>query len=331
MIRPLLMVLTLLGASFVTFNFSAHHTGENAFQTLYMHLVPAPLVTHGEHGHATEEEHAAGHEGEEHAGTPMVRIPLPGFLAAFDYDQSGADGVHLVLYNLQVFQVAAVILILIGFSGVPRYLRTGQGDGLTRVLAGFCHYVRDEMVVPNVGREHGEKLLPLFLSIFFFILFMNLAGLVPGAVTATASIFVTAALSLITLACMIGGGMLVQGPLAYWKNLVPHVPFWLWPLLFVVELIGVAVKPFALTVRLFANMTGGHMVVLSFMGLIFYFGQNTAMFGEDSAKFGLMVSPIAVGFGVFIMIIEVFVAMLQAYIFTQLSVIFIGASVHPEH
>jgi len=154
---------------------------------------------------------------------------------------------------------------------------------------------------------------------------MNLMGLVPFSATATASIFVTAGLALTTLLAMILCGMSVQGPVAFWKNLVPHVPLALWPLMFVVELIGLLVKPFALMIRLFANMSGGHMVVLSFMGLIFFFAQKWGVAG------GWGSTPIGVGFAVFIMIIEGFVALLQAYIFTQLSIIFVNASVHPEH
>jgi len=255
----------------------------------------------------------------------MVKIPLPGFLALFAFERGEGDPKYLTFYNLQVFQIASILLVLIAFSGVAGYLRSGQGDWMTRMLAGFCLYVRDEMIYPNVGKEHGAKLLPLFFSLFFFILFMNLAGLVPGSVTPTASIFVTAALATITFAVMIFGGMIVQGPLAFWKNLVPHVPTWLWPLFFVVELIGLIVKPVALTIRLFANMTGGHMVVLSFMGLIFFFGQA---FG---AAVGYGSAPVALLFAVFIMIIEGFVAFVQAYVFTVLSAIFVGMSLHPEH
>jgi F-type H+-transporting ATPase subunit a len=112
---------------------------------------------------------------------------------------------------------------------------------------------------------------------------------------------------------------------AYWKHLVPHVPIAIWPIMFVVEFVGILVKPFALMIRLFANMTGGHMVVLSFMGLIFFFA------GVEHSAMGYAVAPIAVGFAAFILIIEAFVALLQAYIFTQLSILFVGASVHPEH
>ena len=112
--------------------------------------------------------------------------------------------------------------------------------------------------------------------------------------------------------------------IAFWKHLVPHVPPLLWPLMFVVELVGLIVKPVALMIRLFANMTGGHLVVLSFMGLIFFFATMSPVVGYASA-------PIAVGFAVFIMIIESFVALLQAYIFTLLSIIFVSASIHPEH
>ena len=109
------------------------------------------------------------------------------------------------------------------------------------------------------------------------------------------------------------------------ESSVPHVPAALWPLMFVVELIGRIVKPVALTIRLFANMSGGHMVVLSFMGLIFFLGDLWGAAGAWGA------SPIGLGFSVFIMIIESFVALVQAYIFTQLSILFIHASVHPEH
>lgn len=314
-LRNLLILALIAVPVYVGAKYVPHHEGSSPFITLYKHLVPEKLVlpSHGDHG-----DHAASTEPAHY----LLEFPLPDAFAAFDMDDR--PGVQLVLTNLAMFQIAAVLLILVCFSGVPRYVRTGRGDWLTRVLAGFVLWIRDEMVFKVMGPKTGLKFLPYFLSLFFFILFMNLLGLVPGGATATASIFVTGALAIVVLLSMIIGGMIAQGPFAYVKNLVPHVPIAIWPLMFVVELIGLVVKPFALMVRLFANMSGGHMVVLSFMGLIFFFGsQSTAL--------GFVAAPIGVAFAVFIMIIESFVALLQAYVFTQLSILFIQASIHPEH
>ena len=311
-VRGILCAALIGLACFASNQFSIHHTGGSPFETLYMHLIPSPLV---------ENNHP--HEGE--AFHPLLEVPLPGFLAAFDWNHDPADGASTVFFNLQLFQIAAALLVLIGFLGVPKYLRTGKGDPLSRLAAGFAMWVRDDIVYPDMGKEMGRKFLPYFLSVFFFVLFMNLMGLVPYSATATASIFVTAALAVTTFLAMLLCGMAVQGPGKFWLNLVPHVPLPLWPLMFVVELIGLLVKPFALMIRLFANMSGGHMVVLSFMGLIFFMAQ---LWGTGG---GWGTAPLGVGFAVFIMIIEVFVAMVQAFIFTKLSVIFVNASVHPEH
>ena len=337
LIRPILALAVIAGAILFSGKFAEHHHNESVFQQLYLHLMPARMVQHVEdagedHGAApaqAQEGHSEAGHAAAHATPALFAVPLPGVLGIFDYaaytDHDEATHPELFLTNLQVFQLAAVLLIFILLGGIPTYLRTGKGDWLTRVFTGFAMYIRDEMVVPVMGRETGGKYLPYFLSVFFFILFMNLMGLVPGSATATASIFITGALAVVTFLSMVICGMVVQGPLEFWKSLVPHVPAALWPLMFIVELIGLIVKPFALMIRLFANMTGGHMVVLSFMGLIFFFGQSMG----DSM--GYAASPVAIAFAVFIMIIEAFVALLQAYIFTQLSIIFVNASIHPEH
>ncbi|TDJ65708.1 MAG: ATP synthase F0 subunit A [Planctomycetota bacterium] len=323
-LRPILMLVVIVAACLAAHRYVEHHeaSNEDAFMVLYTHLMPVPLV---EVEHSESEGEATAHG----LPTALVSLPLPGFLAVFD----GLDGLEgaghdprLVMSNLQIFQIAAVLLIFLAFSGVSTYLRTGVGDPITRVLAGTCLFIRDEMAIPTLGEAAARKFLPFFLSLGFFILFMNLLGLVPGAATATASIFVTAALAFVTLLSMLGCGMVVQGPVAYWKNLVPEVPLLLWPLLFLVEVIGVFVKPFALLIRLFANMTGGHMVVLSFLGLIFFFAGV-----EQDVVSGMSIAAVAVPFAVFIMIIEGFVACLQAYIFTLLSIKFVGMSIHPEH
>ena len=287
-------------------------------ESLYMHLMPVPLETGlgDSHGH---DGHAEAHY--------LLAIPLPESMAAFANNTPGlakGDAPVAAFTNLQLFQVLSVLLIFVLLSGVPKHIKTGKGDIISKVFAGFALWVRDDIVFPVMGKELGGKFLPYFLMTFFFILFMNVLGLVPGSATATASIYVTAGLALTTLLAMIGCGMAAQGPIAFWKNLVPHVPVAIWPLMFFVEVFGLMVKPIALTIRLFANMTGGHLVVLSFIGLIFTMGELSPAAGWGSA-------PFAVGFAIFIMIIEAFVAMLQAFIFTQLSVLFVSASVHPEH
>jgi F-type H+-transporting ATPase subunit a len=309
MLRWILILALIVAPIALSFQFVPHHapTPEDpasVFTALYMHLIPATLVDSTHH--------------------TLLAFTVPGMPAIFDMDAAAA-GAQLVLTHLQLFQIAAVLLILVAFSGVPAHLMRGGGDAVTRGLAGFASWVRDDMVYASMGRERGRKFLPFFLSLFFFILFMNLLGLMPGGATATASVWVTAALAVITLGAMLVCGMVIQGPLAFWKNLVPHVPLALWPLMFVIEVVGLVIKPFALTVRLFANMNGGHMVVLSFMGLMFFFAL------KNGSGVGWMISPLAIAFAVFIMIIESFVAVLQAFIFTQLSILFVQTSVHPEH
>ncbi len=339
--RTLLMLAVVLGACFVSYNYSEHHPtrNDNAFQGLYMHLMPAPLLW--EQPHHAEETAAVAIPGEERQGSGSVEesgvsaahghpknyvltLNLPIMPKGFD-GAPDLEGTQLVFTNLQLFQLAALLLIFIAFSGVPSYVRTGKGDAITRVLTGWILFIRDEMVYPNLGKEDGRRFLPFFCALFFFIVFMNLMGLVPGSATPTANIFVTMALALITGFSMIALGMAGQGPLAFWKNLVPHVPGWLWPMMFVMEFFGLIIKPFALMIRLFANMTGGHMVVLSFMAMIFFAA------GMDFSSMSWGVSVPAVAFAVFIMVIEAFVSLLQAYIFTQLSALFVGASLHPDH
>jgi len=235
-------------------------------------------------------------------------------------------GIEIPIYNLQIFQVLAVALVVLFFAGAGRAVGATHPSAVRRIQIAWVEWIRDEMVYSVMGRERGRRFLPFFLSLFFFILACNLIGLLPFGVTSTANICVTAALASITLFAMPLCGMAAQGPLAYWRNLVPQgIPALLWPLMFLLEVIGLLTRPFALTVRLFANMTAGHLVILSFVGLIPYFGL-TAGRGVAWA-----VAPVAIAFAAFIMIIEAFVALLQAYVFTLLSIVFVGASVHPEH
>ncbi len=185
-------------------------------------------------------------------------------------------------------------------------------------------FIRDEVVRPNLGKELGDRHLPYFATLFFFILTMNLLGLVPYGATATSNLAVTGALAATSLLLIVFMGIRKQGFLGYFKNLVPHgVPVWLYPILFPIEIIGLVTKAFALCVRLFANMLGGHIVILSFICFIFIFGSLGAVYG-----FG--VAPVSVLLVLFMMALELFVAFLQAYIFVFLTAIFTGMAVNPH-
>jgi F-type H+-transporting ATPase subunit a len=171
--------------------------------------------------------------------------------------------------------------------------------------------------VPNIGHE-GARYVPYLLSTFFFILFCNLLGMVPFGATATGNISVTAGLAIMAFLMVQFSGVRQYGLVSHFKNLVPHgVPAWLIPIMIPVEIIGMLAKPFALCIRLFANMMGGHVVILSLLGLIFIIGS-------------WFVIPISVGFALFINLLELLVAFIQAYIFTMLTSLFIGMSVHPH-
>jgi F-type H+-transporting ATPase subunit a len=229
-----------------------------------------------------------------------------------------------VTKNVMMMWIASVLLIAT-FSLVARRRSISPKGVFLNFFESFVFFVRDEMVYKIMGEKTGRKWLPFFLTQFFFILTCNLLGLVPFGATATGNLAVTASLALITLFLIQIGGMIEQGTWTYIKNIVPPgVPIMLFPLMFVVELMGQFTKPFALTIRLFANMTAGHIVMLSLISLIFIFKS----YGTGVAY---AISPAVLFFVIFIQLLEILVAFIQAFIFTFLSILFIGAALHPEH
>ncbi len=218
----------------------------------------------------------------------------------------------------------AVMLWIAGLITIGLFTVAYRRKGLTPVgfgalLEWIVLFIRDEIAIANMGEEQGKRFTPLLVTFFFFILIANLMGLIPLFSTATGNVNVTAALAIVTLFSTQYFGIKEQGLLGYYKNLVPHgVPIYLWPLMFVVEIMGIIAKHVALTIRLFANMIAGHIVLFAFLGLIILFKSY-------------LVSPVSVGFGVFVYFLELLVALIQAYIFTMLSALFIGMSVNPEH
>lgn len=180
-------------------------------------------------------------------------------------------------------------------------------------LIGFVH---DEVVDPNFGGHSTVTAMPYFSTLFFFILFANLLGLIPGMATATGNLAVTAGLAVFTLLSMFIVGTLKQGPQWIITGIVPHgVPAFLFILLWPIEIIGLIIKPFALMVRLFANMTAGHVVIIIFLYLAIMF--QSYFVGIGSVTGSLM-----------IYLLELLVAFIQAYIFASLSAIFIGSQMH---
>ena len=221
---------------------------------------------------------------------------------------------------LTMWAASAIAILTLTFAA-----RAGAGAG--RVVRGMIEpvvlFVRDDMVSPVFGR-HTQAYLPYFLTLFFFLLTCNLLGLVPGTSGVTANIAVTASLAICTFALMQFAGIKEQGFVSYVKHIVPGgVPLVLWPLLFVIEVFGMCAKCLSLCIRLFANMLAGHVVVLSFLCLIF-------IFAEMGRAVGFGVSPAAVGLALFISLMDVLVSFLQAYIFTFLTVLFVGGAVHPH-
>ncbi len=226
-----------------------------------------------------------------------------------------------------VFLLLGAALLFLVMVGVARAHRraAAQGTppkGFANAIEAMILYIRNEVILPNVG-HHGEGFVPYLLTAFFFILTLNLLGLVPFGSTATGNISVTATLAILTFLTVEIAGIRANGlgylnTIFYWNKDLPvymRVPMFL--IMSPVEVIGKLTKPFALAIRLFANMTAGHIVVLALMGLIFTFGS--------------IISAAPFFMAVLIMVLELFVAFLQAFIFTLLSSVFIGQIREAHH
>jgi len=228
-------------------------------------------------------------------------------------------GIDISITRHVVFMWLAVIILVLVLSRVARAYKTSMvPKGVNNVMEVLILFVRDEIARPTIGKGY-EKFVPYLLTAFFFILTCNFLGLLPYGSTATSNIAVTASLATISFIVIQGGGMMKNGAFGYFKGLLPHgLPFWLVPIMLVVEILGLFTKPFALAIRLFANMTAGHIVILALLGLIFILQTY-------------FVAPVSIAFALFIYLLEILVALIQAYIFTMLSSLFIGMAVHQEH
>ncbi len=222
---------------------------------------------------------------------------------------------HLVWFAISGF------LVLLIFGRLASKYTTATRDGLVargtfmNLFEALVLFVRDDIAKANIGEEKYLKYTPYLLSAFFMILFMNLFGLMPWGVTSTADVMITAVLALFTFSIT-----QLAGSKEYWKHvfLMPGVPKLMLIIITPVEILGLFTKPFALTVRLFANMVSGKLLVYSIIGMIFLFAE---MFGDAA---GILSAGIWVPFTLFIYAIKIFASFLQAYIFTMFSALFIG-------
>ncbi|HET7696505.1 MAG TPA: F0F1 ATP synthase subunit A [Vicinamibacterales bacterium] len=258
---------------------------------------------------------------------------------------------------LMLWIVAALLFVGITWI-VRRYLRSAPDrlvpTGAAAALEGAVEFVRDSIVQPNVGRKWVRTWTPLLLTLFLFILGSNVVGLIPafdlvallqhtvlhlpeesffarvlhGGTTATGNFNVTAALATITFFAIIVAGSRAHGFVQHWVNLAPKGLAWpLYIILIPIEIMGMFVRPFALTMRLAANMTGGHIALLAILSFVFIFAE---MFGRATAgiSVGIVLSlPLAVG----ISALEIIVVLVQAYVFTLLTAVFIGMAIHAHH
>lgn len=247
--------------------------------------------------------------------------PFTGATAVFHLPQIlipvGGTVIDLSITKHLVFLWIAALLLIVALTLAARK-RAVVPRGFYSAMEVFVGFIRDELAVKNIGKHDADKYVGYLCTVFFFILATNLLGLIPFSATATGNLAVTAALALTSLGMTLLAGMRAQGVVGYWTHIVPAgVPWWLYPIMLPIELLGLLSRPFALAIRLFANMVAGHIVLFFLLGLIFLL-----------EAVSIYVAPVSVAFATAMYLLEVFVAFLQAYIFTLLTALFIGLASH---
>ncbi len=278
---------------------------------------------------------AATHSGGEHEGnlfthllghihdSHFIELPWLGerepgsFYGRINLPEIHLFGIDMSITKHVVFMWLATVFLIVVMSLVARKNSKNKvPKGFGNLIEVFVQFVRDEIVLPNMGKG-GLKYMSYLLTTFFFILTMNLFGLIPFGASATGNVNVTAGLAIIAFFMIQYSSIHAQGFGHYLAHLTGGVHWALWPIMIPIEILGLFTKPFALCIRLFANMSGGHIVIVALIGLIFVFKT-------------LAVVPVSVGFVLAINFLELFVAFLQAYIFTMLTSLFMGLGMQAE-
>jgi F-type H+-transporting ATPase subunit a len=244
---------------------------------------------------------------------PFLRIELP----HFPLIHIGGLTVDLSITKYVVFLLFCGLLLTVSAIVAARaYRKTLVPRGFVNLLETVVNFVVEDIALPSMGQA-GMKYVPYLLTTFFYILLMNLIGLVPYGATATGNIMVTAGLAIIAFVMIQFSAMRAQGLKHYLLHLTGGVPWPLWPIMIPIEILGLFTKPFALCIRLFANMTGGHIVVVSLIGLIFVFHSY-------------LIAPAPLILVIGIDMLELLVAFIQAYVFTMLVALFMGLGIPSE-
>jgi F-type H+-transporting ATPase subunit a len=271
----------------------------------------------------------------EHGHSPLSHVvdhpslELPYWSAPYGWEIHLPNIAGIQITRFMVTELIAAVLMLLILPAVARH--TGR-ESVTRgwfnnMFEAMILFVRDQVAIPAIGGHGADAFLPYLWTVFFFILFNNLLGLIPGMASATGNINVTAVLAVMTLVTVLLAGMRELGAVGFWVGIVPHmdvpagIKFFLWPLMFVIEVAGLLIRHVVLAVRLFANMFAGHVVLAVILGFILMaMGSNLFVPVMASSVIGVIL----------LSLLELFVAFLQAYIFTFLSALFIGSAVHPH-
>jgi len=272
-------------------------------------LVDDHHIHHSHDGH--DHDHAShgedGHEGHAHHG-PVV------------YDLSITKSIFGMLLML------GLMVVLFGRMAGSYRNRQGQAPtGLTNALEPLVLFLRDEIAIPNIGEKKADKFLPFLMTVFFFIFFANLLGLVPfiGGFNVTGTLGITMVLaSLVFLITTLNGNKHYWGHL-FWP---PGVPLFVMPIIIPIEIVGMFLKPIVLMIRLTANISAGHIIILSFVSLILIFGK-----GGDALAAGYGIGIFSTAFMIFMYCLELLVAFLQAFVFTLLAAIYFGEATHEAH
>ena len=280
-----------------------------------------------EHGHAEHKGYMLlTKQNIEHLGLDPTKYRPEDIVAVKDGKVDESIEVYDLSMTRNVVQmlIALIIFTIIMLRIAKRY-KSGVGvtsapKGSQSLLEPVINFVNDQVAKPNLGRK-SDKYLPFLLTIFFFILINNIFGLIPGSANVTGNIAFTLVLGVIAFIVI-----MFSANKHYWLHIFnpPGVPFGVKLILVPVEFLGIFIKPFALIIRLFANMVAGHIIIICLISLIFIFGELTAVAGWGA-------SPLAIAFTIFIYMIEVLVAFLQAFIFTMLTAVFIGQAVEEHH